>query len=262
MGRVRHSAKLRRYAPHLIEDTVAQLFFAPLLGLGNRPCHMAVVAQVTGWRYHLRWALGTLIGRGKSAIEKIRRLQEARRATLLASSLDAIAVTNIDRRFVAANPKALHLFGVSEAHIRQFTIDGFLLAKMSYFDGNGLPFVSREEQQGECQIRRLDGSLRLTAFIFVANFVPFWHLFRFCNVRECAPKTELPPDKRDTGLRATQKWNLASFFGASREVSDDAATPGQVPRGCQELRFLLSYEGKVCALIRAIVFPSPILELL
>ena len=97
---------------------------------------------------------------------------------------------------------------------------------------------------------------------FVANFVPFWHLFRFCNVRECAPKTELPPDKRDTGLRATQKWNLASFFGASREVSDDAATPGQVPRGCQELRFLLSYEGKVCALIRAIVFPSPILELL
>jgi PAS domain S-box-containing protein len=141
---------------------------------------------------HLRRALSTLAGRGKNAIEKTRRLQEARRARendlreLLASSLDAIVVTNVDHRFVAANPKALHLFGVSEANIRQFAIDAFLLGR--YLDGDGLPFISREEKQGECQIRRLDGSLRLTEFIFVANFVPFRHLFRFRNVRECAPR--------------------------------------------------------------------------
>jgi PAS domain-containing protein len=143
---------------------------------------------------HLRRALSTLTGRGKTAIEKTRRLQEGRRARendlreLLASSLDATVVTNVDRRFVAANPNALHLFGVSEANIRQFTIDAFLLGQIRYFDGNGLPFISREEKQGECQIRRLDGSLRLTEFIFVANFVPFRHLFRFRNVRECAPR--------------------------------------------------------------------------
>jgi PAS domain S-box-containing protein len=143
---------------------------------------------------HLRRALNALAGRGKNAIGKTRRLQEARRARendlreLLASSLDAIVVTNVDRRFVAANPKALHLFGVSEANIRQFTIDAFLLGQIRYFDGNGLSFISREEKQGECQIRRLDGSLRLTEYIFVANFVPFRHLFRFRNDRECAPR--------------------------------------------------------------------------
>jgi PAS domain-containing protein len=143
---------------------------------------------------HLRRALSTVAGRGKNAIGKTRRLQEARRARendlreLLASSLDAIVVTNVDRRFVAANPKALHLFGVSEANIRQFTIDAFLLGQIRYFDGNGLPFISRGEKQGECQIRRLDGSLRLTEYIFVANFVPFRHLFRFRNDRECAPR--------------------------------------------------------------------------
>jgi PAS domain-containing protein len=143
---------------------------------------------------HLRRALSSLTGRGKNAVEKTRRLQETRRARendlreLLASSLDAIVVTNVDRRFVAANPKALHLFGVSEANIRHFTIDAFLLSQIRYFDGNGLPFISREKKQGECQIRRLDGSLRLTEFIFVANFVPFRHLFRFRNVRECAPR--------------------------------------------------------------------------
>jgi PAS domain-containing protein len=143
---------------------------------------------------HLRRALNTVAGRGKNAIGKTRRLQEARRARendlreLLASSLDAIVVTNVDRRFVAANPKALHLFGVSEANIRQFTIDAFLLGQIRYFDGNGLPFISREEKQGECQIRRLDGSLRLTEYILVANFVPFRHLFKFRNDRECAPR--------------------------------------------------------------------------
>jgi PAS domain-containing protein len=143
---------------------------------------------------HLRRALSTLAGRGKNAIEKTRRLHEARRARendlreLLASSLDAIVVTNVDRRFVAANPKALQLFGVSEANIRQFTMDAFLLGQIRYLDGDGLPFISREEKQGECQIRRLDGGLRLTEFIFVGNFVPFRHLFRFRNVRECAPR--------------------------------------------------------------------------
>jgi PAS domain-containing protein len=151
----------------------------------------AALEQVSA---HLRRALNTVAGRGKNAIAKTRRLQEARRARendlreLLASSLDAIVVTNVDHRFVAANPKALHLFGVSEANIRQFTIDAFLLGQIRYFDGNGLSFISREEKQGECQIRRLDGSLRLTEYIFVANFVPFRHLFRFRNDRECAPR--------------------------------------------------------------------------
>jgi PAS domain S-box-containing protein len=151
----------------------------------------AALEQVTE---HLRRVLSTLTGRGKNALEKTRRLQEARRARendlreLMASSLDAIVVTNVDRRFVAANPKALHLFGVSEANIRQFTIDAFLLDHIRYFEGNGLPFISREEKQGECQIRRLDGSLRLTEYIFVANILPFRHLFRFRNDRECAPR--------------------------------------------------------------------------
>jgi len=31
---------------------------------------------------------------------------------LLASSVDAVVVSNLDRRFVAANPNALNLFGV------------------------------------------------------------------------------------------------------------------------------------------------------
>ena len=143
---------------------------------------------------HLRRTRNTLTGRWKDAREKTRKLQEARRAResdlqeLMASSVDAIVLTNADHRFVAANSRALHLFGVSEANIRHFTIDAFLLGQIRTLEGNGLPFISREEKQGECQIRRLDGSLRLTEYMFVANFVPFRHLFQFRNERECAPR--------------------------------------------------------------------------
>jgi len=150
----------------------------------------AALEQVT---VHLRGKLNTLTKLRNSAFEKTRKLQEARHARendlreLLASSLDAIVVTNLDRQFVAANPNALHLFGISETNIRQFTVDAFLLeGQLVYFDANGLPFISREGKHGECQIRRLDGRLRLAEYIFVANFVPFRHLFIFRNDRECA----------------------------------------------------------------------------
>jgi PAS domain-containing protein len=141
----------------------------------------------------LRQALEPLTERGKNVLEKARNLQEARRARendlreLLTNSVDAVVVTNVDRRFIAANPVALNLFGVSETNITQFTINAFLLeGEILHLDGNGLPFISREETQGECKIRRLTGDLRIADYIFIANVVPFRHLFIFRNVHEWA----------------------------------------------------------------------------
>jgi PAS domain-containing protein len=143
----------------------------------------------------LRQTLEPLTKRGKNVLDKTRHLQDARRAKenllrdLLASSVDAVVVTNIDRRLIAANPIALHLFGVSETNVKQFTIDAFLSeGEILHLDANGLPFVSREETQGECKIRRLTGNLRTADYVFVANFVPFRHLFIFRNIRVSAPK--------------------------------------------------------------------------
>ena len=144
---------------------------------------------------HLRHALNPLTKLGKNVLEKTRSLQDARRAKendlrqLLASSADAVVVTNVDRRFITANPNALHLFGVSEANVTQFTIDAFLLeGEILHLDENGLPFISRDQMQGECKIRRLTGNLRIADYVFVANFLPFRHLFIFRNDRECVPK--------------------------------------------------------------------------
>ena len=140
---------------------------------------------------------------GASAVDKPRRLRKALRTRendlrkLLANALDAVVVTDDDHRFVAANPKALDLFGVSETNSRNFTIDAFLpRGQILYFDGNGSPFIGREERHGECKIRRMDGSLRAAEYSFVANFVPRRHLCRFHNVKTTQIKLFAEPSTR------------------------------------------------------------------
>jgi PAS domain-containing protein len=116
---------------------------------------------------------------------------------LLASFPDAIVVMNGDHRFVAASPKALGLFGISETNMREFTIDAFLPGgQILGFEVDGPPFMRREERHGKCKIRRLDGSVRVAEYVFVANFVPFRHLSRFhditlqCSNSLCSMKSE------------------------------------------------------------------------
>jgi len=83
---------------------------------------------------------------------------------------------------VAANPKALELFGVSEKNLVKFSIDVFLSGPILDFGRSGSSRISREEKHGKCEIRRLDGSLRVADCVFVPNFVPFQHLCRFCDI--------------------------------------------------------------------------------
>jgi PAS domain S-box-containing protein len=154
---------------------------------------------------NLQRAQNTLMRLGRSVAEKHRRIQEALRERendlrkLLAGSPDAIVVTNGDHRFVAANPKALDLFGISQTNMRKFTIDAFLPdGQILDFDANGPPFIRREERHGKCKIRRLDGSLRVAEYVFVANFVPLRHLSRF---RDATPEKMKFLAKFDPGHR-------------------------------------------------------------
>jgi PAS domain S-box-containing protein len=143
---------------------------------------------------YLGQAQTTLTRLGRRAVDKPRRLRKALRTRendlrkLLANAIDAVVVTDDDHRFVAANPKALDLFGISETNLRNFTIDTYLQrGQILYFDGNGSPFIGREERHGECKIRRMDGSLRAAEYIFAANFVPRRHLCRFLNIKTLRP---------------------------------------------------------------------------
>ena len=161
---------------------------------------MVANEKVARFRSQLFVALGNMAARvqtgqkrltrlGRSFVDKPRRAQKALRSrendlrNLLANSPDAIVVTNLVGRFVSANPKARDLFGVSEANMRKFTVDAFLShGPIPELDGNGSPFRRQNTRQGKCEVRRLDGSLRITEYSFVANFAPFRHLYKFQNV--------------------------------------------------------------------------------
>jgi PAS domain S-box-containing protein len=137
---------------------------------------------------HLQRTQKTLTRLGRSVIDKPRRLQEARRTSehdlrkLLENSLDAIVVTDGDHRLVYANPKALDLFGVSELNMRKFTIDTFLSHCQILKLRRKWFVIRRDEMYGKCKISRLDGSLRVAEYIFVANFISRRDLYRFEHV--------------------------------------------------------------------------------
>ena len=141
-------------------------------------------------RVYLQRIRSALLRPARRIAEKRSRIREALRARendlrkLLGSSLDAIVLTNSDRRIVAANPKALDLFGISQANMGKFTIDAFVsCGQILGFDGTGPPSLRQEERSGKCKIRRMDGSLRVADYIFAANFVPRRHLCRFRSIK-------------------------------------------------------------------------------
>ena len=131
--------------------------------------------------------------------QKVRRSRENDLRKLLANSPDAIVVTSLDRSFVAANLKARELFGVSVTNMSKFTVDAFLpRGPIPEFDGKGSPIGRRKTRQGKCEVRRLDGSLLVAEYSFIANYVPFRHLYKFCNVtaiNQYQPATLRTPGK-------------------------------------------------------------------
>ena len=144
------------------------------------------------------------------------KLQEARRTSendlrkLLANSLDAIVVTDGDHRLVYANPKALNLFGVSELNMRKFTTDTFLSHCQNLELRRKWFAIRRDERYGKCKIRRLDGSLRVAEYIFVANFIARQDLYSFQNVA--------PP--RITQLRFSAKMPISHTEDSRKSISD------------------------------------------
>jgi PAS domain-containing protein len=150
----------------------------------------------------------------RGVADKPRRLRETLQArendlrNLLATSLDAIVVTDGDRRFIAANSIALHLFGVSQKNITMFTMNAFLRDRhVVELDENGL-FKNCKEKHGECEIKSLTGSLLVAEYTFVENVVSQRHLYRF---RDVAPYRIAPFNAKATVPCSQRHWPINQF---------------------------------------------------
>jgi PAS domain S-box-containing protein len=153
----------------------------------------------------LQTAQNAIIGLDRSIADKPRRTKEARWAreselrSSLASSVDPVVVTDSDRRIVAANAKALELFGISELNMRNFTLDTFVANVEPRDLDRYSSLESGEARLSRCKIRRLDGGLRIAECQLVAGIVPCRHLFKFLNTKSlrysaCQVKSKLPKE--------------------------------------------------------------------
>jgi PAS domain-containing protein len=200
------------------------------LGTG---CHDAIVAtegKIAGLgsqvsvaskqvALEVRKAQDAVIDLARNVADKPRRTREARQARendlrcLLADSLDPVVVTDSGRRLVAANAKALELFGISEFNFGHFTLDTFV----PNFDWSDLSFESRGDQLRRCKIRRLDGGLRVAECQFVSGIVPRRYLYKFLRV---APyKIAMPEFGKGTATAASLKAVKPSNSGPNATVS-------------------------------------------
>jgi len=187
-----------------------------------------LVAGLKPVRANLRRAQNTLMRLGSGVVDRPRALQKALRARenelrrFLASSLDAIVITDLGGRFITANSKALDLFGVSETNMKKFTINVFLShGQTPYFAGHSAAFMRREKRHGECKVRRLDGSLRVAEYAFVAHFLPNRHVCRFHNVRTPLSSNVLQHSLRG---RAMSQNSPGSLWSPAVERFEKAGT--------------------------------------
>ena len=191
-----------------------------------------LVAVLEPVRVYLRLAQNTLMRLGGSVVDRPRALQKALRARenelrkLLAISLDAIVITDLGGRFIAANSKALDLFGVSETNMKKFTINVFLShGQTPYFAGHSSAFIRREKRHGECKVRRLDGSLRVAEYAFVAHFLPNRHVCRFRNVKTAHIKCVATFTSRQGNESKSSRQRLDSRSGKIRKRGTTLTKP-------------------------------------
>jgi PAS domain S-box-containing protein len=117
--------------------------------------------------------------------EQALRDSESQLRALFDNSLDAIIVTDDRRRLVDANPSARALLGLSSKALGEFSFEDFVPAdRRADVERDWEIFLKEGAQQGECELRRLDGSLCIADFSSKANFLPGRHLSSLRDVTE------------------------------------------------------------------------------
>jgi len=199
-----------------------------IAGLGSQVSAVSHEASKRG-SLKLQKAQSAAIGLARNFADKPRRVREAREArekdlrSLLADSPDAIVVTDSGRRLVAANQKALELFGISEFNFGNFTLDTFV----PNFGWSESSSESQGDRRSRCKIRRLDGGLRVAECELVAGIVPHRCLYKFLNV---APYKIAPPEFARGTASAAQPRTVKSPPTPNRAApAQKAPQPGVRP---------------------------------
>src|SRR6266542_6036701 len=95
---------------------------------------------------------------------------------LFAAALDAVVVVDDERKFLAANPAACRLLGLTSAELIGRRLDEFVGAPGGDVVGAWQAFLARGSGIGGLRVVRRDGGMRDVEYTASANFVPGRHL--------------------------------------------------------------------------------------
>jgi len=109
--------------------------------------------------------------------------REGQLRAVFEGTLDALVITDDEGRYVAANPAAADLFGISRSelvgrHVADFASDE------EDFATQWAAFLDEGELHGEFELVRPDGESRTVAFAATANVLPGRHLSALRDVTE------------------------------------------------------------------------------
>ncbi len=103
--------------------------------------------------------------------------QERELHAIIANTTDALLVSDDDRRYVAANPAASRLLGLSPEQLLGRRVDDFLPeADANTVEALWADFLEAGSQRGEMTLRRADGDDVFVDYAAVARYLPGRHL--------------------------------------------------------------------------------------
>jgi PAS domain S-box-containing protein len=120
--------------------------------------------------------------RSRDRHRRLRRRERQLRA-VFEGTLDALVVTDDEGRYVAANPAAADLFGVSRSELIGKTVADFA-AETTAVEEQWARFLDDGEARGEFELVRADGESRSVAFAATANVLPGRHLAAIRDVTD------------------------------------------------------------------------------
>ena len=114
-----------------------------------------------------------------------RRLSQRERQlrAVFEGTLDALVITDDEGRYVAANPAAADLFGLSRSELVGEHIADFA-SESENFGAQWERFRAEGEARGEFELVRPDGETRIVAFAATANVLPGRHLSALRDVTD------------------------------------------------------------------------------
>ncbi|MEG3863709.1 PAS domain S-box protein [Microcoleus sp. herbarium12] len=102
-------------------------------------------------------------------------LRDRQLRTLFETTLDAIALSDSQGRYIDVNPAACELFGIEREQLLGRCIIEFTEPDFN-FQAASQQFQQQEKMRGELSLVRADGQIRVVEYVTKANFLPHRHL--------------------------------------------------------------------------------------